>query len=281
METSIQNAPRILDYLDFRVFLKDYVDFQKMHVRGFSLRTWTTKMGLSSASFWSAVLKGKKNLSEETRHKCAAVLNLQGPEEAFFHWLVQFNQAKDMEGKNYCFQQLQKFRGSRARVVGEGQYRFYSKWYYAAVWNYFGLRKGRADLRFIAEAMIPQITEDQVEEAIAVLVDLGLLHRKANHVFETSEMHLTTEPEISSLAVKNHIRDLHAIAAELLDTVPPQDRQYNTLMFQVSAQGFTTIKDRIRQFQEELRDILDHDKHEDRVYTLSMSLFPNLKVPLQ
>jgi len=88
-------------------------------------------------------------------------------------------------------------------------------------------------------------------------------------------MHLTTEPEVSSLAVKNHILDLQRLAGELLDTVPPQDRQYNTLMFQVSAQGFATIKDRIRQFQEELRDILDRDEKEDRIYTLNMCLFPN------
>jgi len=269
---------RLLDYLDYRKYLQDWMEFQKKFRRGFSLRNFSKRIDLASPSFFSALLKGKKNLSDELRLKLVAALSLQGPEETYFHWLVQFNQAKDMNSKNYCFRQLQKYRGSRARLVAEGQYRFYEKWYFAAVWNYFGIHKGKSSSLQIAESIIPHITPAQVEEAIATLLELQLLRRIANG-YETCETHLTTEPEVASLAVKNHIVDLNRIAGELLDQVPATERQYNTLMFQVSKQGFETIKDRIRQFQEELRDILDHDQNEDRVYTLSMSLFPNCMFP--
>ena len=272
----LETELHLLDYLDYRTFLLHWMEAQKDLRRGFSLRNFAKRLDLASPSFFSAVLKGKKNIGDELRLKLASALNLQGPEEAYFHWLVQFNQAKDMEGKNYCFRQLQKFRGSRARLVGDGQYRFYEKWYFAAVWNYFGLRKVKADPNLVAEALIPRITPSQAEEAIATLLELKLLRKVANG-YETCETHLTTEPEVASLAVKNHILDLNRIAGELLDQVPATERQYNTLMFQASRQGFETIKDRIRQFQEELRDILDHDKNEDRVYTLSMSLFPHTK----
>jgi uncharacterized protein (TIGR02147 family) len=271
-------SPRLLDYLDYRVFLTDWMAFQKERKSSFSLRAFTLRVGLASASFLSAVLKGKKNLSDEVRLRLAAALGLGGEDEEYFHWLVQFNQAKDMDGKNYCFRQLQKFRGSRARKVGEGQYRFYSKWYYAAVWNWFGLHKKNRNLATIGQSILPAITVSQVEEAVQVLVECGLLRKVANG-FEPCETHLTTEPEVASLAVKNHIVDLNRIAGELLDKVPAKDRQYNTLMFQVSGKGFETIKDRIRLFQEELRDILDHDQGEDRIYTLAMSLFPNSQEP--
>jgi uncharacterized protein (TIGR02147 family) len=271
-------APTLLDYLDYRTFLTDWMAHQKANRTGFSLRSFTSKIGLASASFLSAVLKGKKNLSDDVRLRLATALGLPADLEPYFHWLVQFNQAKDMDGKNYCFRQLQKFRGSKARLVAEGQYRFYSKWYYAAVWNFFGLGSKERNLAKIGEALIPSITASQVEEAIQVLIECGLLRKLANNVYETVETHLTTPPEVASLAIKNHIIDLNRIAAEQLDRVAPKDRQYNTLMFQVSGKGFETIKDRIRQFQEELRDILDHDKDEDRIYTLSMSLFPNSQI---
>lgn len=271
-------APALLDYLDYRVFLTDWLAYQKANHIGSSLRNFTTKVGLASASFLSAVLKGKKNLSDDVRLRLGAALGLSADLEPYFHWLVQFNQAKDMDGKNYCFRQLQKFRGSKARLVGEGQYRFYSKWYYAAIWNFFGLGTKERNLSTIGQSLIPAITQEQVEEAIQVLLDCGLLRKGANHSYETMETHLTTPAEVENLAIKNHIIDLNRIAAEQLDRVAPKDRQYNTLMFQVSGKGFDTIKDRIRQFQEELRDILDHDKGEDRIYTLSMSLFPNSQI---
>ena len=124
-------------------------------------------------------------------------------------------------------------------------------------------------------------SEAQVAEAISVLEELGMLRRLAGGVYEATDCHWTTEPEAYSLAVKNHALELLGIAGELLKSVPPRERQYNTLMFQVSETGFQTIKERIRQFQEELRDILDRDQNEDRIYTLTMSLFPNLKEPVK
>ena len=240
-------APHLLEYLDYRQYLSDWMAFQKKQRTGFSLRAFTLRVDLASASFLSAVLKGKKNLGEDVRLRIASAIGLTGEDDAYFHWLVQFNQARSMENKNYCFRQLQKFRSSRARMVGEGQYRFYSKWYYAAVWNYFGLGKREQSSVAIASQLIPAITAAQVEEAIQVLLECGLLRKMANG-YATCETHWTTPPEVSSLAIKNHIQELGRLSGELLEVVPPADRQYNTLMFQVSEQGFSTIKDRINYF---------------------------------
>jgi len=275
--TALDKAPKVFDFLDYRQYLSAWMAWQKQCKTSFSLRLFTQRIGLSSASFLSAVLKGKKNLGEEVRLKLGASLGLSSDEEEYFHWLVQFNQTKEMEGKNYCFRQLQKFRASKAYIVGEGQYLFYSQWYYSAVWNWFGLNPKERSPAQIAKAIRPALTASQVEESILVLQQCGLLRKVANG-YQTSETHLTTAPEVASLAVKNHILDIHHLATQMLDQVPAEQRQYNTLMFQVSANGFATIKDRIRLFQEELRDILDHDHGEDRIYTLAMSLFPNSQV---
>ena len=74
-------------------------------------------------------------------------------------------------------------------------------------------------------------------------------------------------------------REVLGLSMEVLETVPPESRQYNALMFSISAEGFQAVKDRIRSFQEELREIIDRDGKEDRIYTLTMQLFPNSKPP--
>lgn len=264
--------------MDYRAFLADWCGEQRKMRTGFSLRYLSGKLGLQGTSFLSAVLKGKKNLGDDLRVRLAKIMDLQGDCETYFHTLVQFNQVKDMENKNYWFRQLSRFRSSRAQLVGEGQFRFYSKWYYAAIWNWVAMHPGQGSPVRIAGALLPSITVEQAQTALQDLVEMGLLRKLANG-YRPEGTHLTTEPEVSSLAVKNHILELNDIAARLLDSVPACRRQYNTLMFQVSEKGFVAIKDRIRQFQEELRDILDRDKGEDRIYTLSMNLFPNSRLP--
>lgn len=274
MNNTDLQAPQLLDFLDYREFLNTWVHHRKKIKQGFSLRSLSLRLGLSSTSFLSAVIKGKKNLSDDLRHRLLTVLCLDENEQEYFHLLVQFNQAKGMEHQNVLFQQLQRFRGSRAHLLSQGQYRLYHQWYYVAVWNYIGLYPQQIHPGQIAASLQPRVTPEQVQEAIQVLMELGLIRRIANG-YEICQTHLTTQSDVSSLAARNHTQELLSIAKELMDQVKPQDRQYNTLMFQVSPQGLQTVKKRVRQFQEELRDILDHDQGEDRIYTLVMALFPH------
>lgn len=69
------------------------------------------------------------------------------------------------------------------------------------------------------------------------------------------------------------------MSMELLEKTPPELRQYNALMFTVSPGGFATVKERVRSFLEELREILDRDQNEDRIYSLTLQLFPNSRLP--
>jgi len=272
-----KRAPNIFDYLDFRPYFRDWLDYQKAKKTGVSLRSITPKLELSGTSFLSAVLKGKKKVSEPLRFRMAELLQFNEEESRYFHLLVQFNQSTDMAVKNKCFRQLSRFRSSRARILSQGQYGFYEKWYYVAVWNWIGIHPGKGNPEDIVAEIHPRISLEQAKEALRKLVESGMIRRLANG-YETTEQHLTTDPAISSLAIKNHILNLNQIAAQQLLDVPAEQRQYNTLMFQVSKGGFDTIRDRIRLFQEELRDILDHDRGEDRIYTLAMSLFPNSRI---
>jgi len=68
MEDMVE-APRIFTYLDYRAFLEDFFAFRKSRDPEFSLRTFARLPGLalSSSSFISAVIKGRKNLSQNLR----------------------------------------------------------------------------------------------------------------------------------------------------------------------------------------------------------------------
>lgn len=272
--------PQILQYLDFRDYLRDHMAFRKSSDGGFSQRDFAKEAGLpaSSSSLLPAIIKGRRSLSQNLRIKFGKAMRLGEREFRYFDLLVQFNQAKGMTEKNFFFSQLSKFRSSRARIVGETQYRFFSKWYFSAVWNYFGIERKQRNPATIAAAMLPPITAGQAEEAISLLTELGLIKKTASG-YTVAERHIYTEKNVQAMAARQHISELTGMALQVFETLPAEQRQYNALMFSVSKGGFQAIRDRIRSFQEELREIIDRDDKEDRVYTLTMQLFPNSKVP--
>ena len=109
-----------------------------------------------------------------------------------------------------------------------------------------------------------------------MLLQLGLLRRTANG-FEPTENHVTTEKEVQDLVASHHHKEFINMAARMLDEVPPEQRQYNTLVFSVSKRAFEAVKERIDSFHEELREILSHDKDEELVYALNMQLYPHTR----
>jgi uncharacterized protein (TIGR02147 family) len=272
--------PNLLQYLDYRAFLADYTQWRRESDPGFSQRTFAKEAGLppSSSSLLPAIIKGRRSLSQNLRVKFARALNLPDREGQYFDLLVQFNQAKGMTEKNFFFSQLSKFRMSRAHIISESQFEFFSKWYYGAVRNYFSMETKERNPVIIADKLFPTVSPAQVEDAIRLLLELGMIKRTANG-YTVAEKHISTPKDVQARAARENLMELTRMSMELLEKTPPELRQYNALMFTVSEHGFTTVKERIRSFLEELREILDRDQNEDRIYSLTLQLFPNSRIP--
>jgi len=279
MASGTDKRPHLLQYLDYRTFLADYTQWRREFDPAFSQRTFAKEAGLpaSSSSLLPAIIKGRRSLSQNLRVKFAKALDFPEREGQYFDLLVQFNQAKGMTEKNFFFSQLSKFRTSRAHVLSENQFEFFSKWYYGAIRNYFSMETRERNPVAIASRLFPDVTPGQVEDAIRLLLDLNLIKRTANG-YAVTEKHISTPKDVQARAAREHLLELTRMSMELLAKTPADLRQYNALMFTVSADGFATVKERVRSFLEELREILDRDQNEDRIYSLTLQLFPNSRL---
>src|SRR5690606_30310888 len=120
------------------------------------------------------------NLSQNLRLRFGRAMGLAHQEMDYFELLVQFNQSKSEEERVHYHKRLAGFQGSRARILGETQRRFYTRWYYSVVWHYFGLHHNQNSPAHIAKKILPPLEPHQVEEAIAVLLELNLIRKLAN-----------------------------------------------------------------------------------------------------
>lgn len=272
--------PKVLDYLDYRAFLNDYCRWRRDTDPRFSQRAFAQEAGLtdSGSSILPAILNGRRELSQNLRVKFSKALALPERESRYFDLLVQLNKAKSAVEKNFFFAQLSQFRSSRAQVLQEAQFEYYSKWYYSAVRTYFCMETREREPSRIAERLFPEVAPEKVAEAIKLLLELDMIKKTANG-YTVTDKHITTPSDVKSVAARKHVQELTRISMEVFDRSPSALRQYNTLMFTVSPRGFTTIKERTRSFLEEIREILDRDQGEDRIYTLNLQLFPNSRLP--
>lgn len=274
--------PVVFHYLDYRLFLKDLIEFERSTVARMSLRAFTARVlpALSSSGLLSAVLKGKKNLGPNLRSELAQALPLKPREAQFFERLVQFNQADDLADKNRFFVQLSRYRQSKAKVISEGQYLFFSRWYYPVVFNYFGMNEKQKNAMEIATAIYPPLTPAQVEEAIKLLLKLGMIKKLANG-YAVTDNHLATEAEFQGLVAAQYNQQFLQLATESLLHVAPKFRQFSTIVFSSSRDTIGLIMDRMTALKEEVQEILSKDPKSECIHTLGLHLFPNTKPPTQ
>jgi uncharacterized protein (TIGR02147 family) len=276
-DARILEPPRIFDYLDYRAFLEAHFDHRKRRDPEFSLRVFARhpELKLSSSSFLSAVLKGRKNLSQNLRLRFGRALGLQAAELEYFELLIQSNQSRSADERAHFQSQLARFHASRARVLADAQHRFYAHWYIAVVWHWFGLHPDQSNPARIAKSIHPPLEPAQVEEAIRVLLELKLIKKLANG-YAVTERHLAAGPAFRGTAAREHGRAFLRLALDNLERVPAAERDYHVLSFPLAPRGRERLRGRLDALRAELRELAEQGGEGEgaRVYALAVQLFP-------
>jgi uncharacterized protein (TIGR02147 family) len=271
--------PSIYNYLDYRRFLGDFYQEEKLRNKKFSLRYFALKAGYpqSTSSYFVSVVRGRRNLSDEYILKFCKGLGLKARESDYFEHLVRFNQARRIEVKNRHFEKLLSFTSSKKQVVSQDQYEFFSKWYHLAIWGILGFfkqKKNRVEYGKIGRMLLPSIPEYQVRRSVSLLERLGFITTDDAGYYKQAYPILSTGDEVSSVQIANYQIDTMKMAIEALDRCASGSRDISTLTLNISAKGFEKIKAKTQEFRKELLETAKNDQHEDRVYQCNFQIFP-------
>jgi uncharacterized protein (TIGR02147 family) len=249
-------APRIFDYQDYRIFLADHFAYRKARDPEFSLRVFSrhTELRLASSSFLSAVLKGKKNLSQALRLRFGKALGLEPAEQEYFELLIQANQGKTAEERAHYRSRLGRFHGSRARSLSGAEGRFYGRWWYPLVWHWIGLHPEQGNPARIAKAIRPRIEPAQAEEAVRALLEMKLIKRLANG-YAVSDRHLAAGPALGGEAARGHAREYLRMAIEELDRPAPDACEYHLWSFTLTGRGRERLREKLEALRAEVREL--------------------------
>ena len=118
----------------------------------------------------------------------------------------------------------------------------------------------------------------EVEESLNLLLEMGLIKKKANG-YGVTDRHLITDKVFSGQVAKGYHKEFLRLAAGALDQFPAEQRQFKVLAFSVSNKGFLAVKQRIEAFVQEVREIIDRDEDTNQVNILNVQLFPGARIP--
>jgi len=267
--------PNIYEYMDYRAFLNDMFLFRKQKDSYFSYRYFSNKAGFSSPNFIKLVIDGKRNLTNASIAKVSKGFGFSKQERESLEAMVFMNQAKDHEEKNYYLKKVMSIKGyNNVRKLDKKSYEYFSKWYNLAIREIimFGGRNFTAEQ--IAETLSPKITAREAEKALNLLLELGLIRKDKDGLWEQSDPALTTGPEVQSLAIANFHREMLRLATESIERYPADERDITALTLRVNGAGMEEVKKRIAEFRKELLESALVEEDTDQVIQVNIQAFP-------
>lgn len=279
----------IYTYTDYREFIRDCYAAQKAEGK-VTLREFARKAGFNTHTFLVNVMEGKRSLTSDSASKVARGLGLKAAERTYLELMVKFANARTVEEKNDYYEQMcASMPRSEIRKIGAEYYEIFRNPHVLTIRELVALPEFREDAKWIAKKLRPQITPQQAEQALKILVESKLLERDPKGRLIQASPDLTTGAEVKSLAIALYHKQLLELAARSIDATPAKDRDISSLVLNIGKSDFDFIKKRTANFRVELLDFLKRKREErpegipyerDRaIYYLNMQFFNATEIP--
>lgn len=275
METQL---PEVMNYLNYRDFLKDFYNSKKGLNKDYSYRVFTNRAGVGSPSHLKMIIDGERNLTDKTVPKYLKAIGFTRKKDMqYFDLLVKYNQSKDHEQKIQYFEGLMAEKKKKGLTpLGLHQFSFLSQWYYVAIYVMIDMAGFKNDLDWIASRLRKKVAPRQIEQALSDLLALGLI-KKVGSSYVQVDGALTVPDELHSMAIPKYHDSMINLSLQALVELDPSEREFNGVTFSFKKNDLEKIKEKIRAFRKEMNELTSSEDGADEVYQMNIQLFPLTK----
>ena len=269
----------VFAFTNYREYLLAFYESKRAKNAAYSMSTFVRRAGLgeNSRGYLKLVIEGKRNLTSNTIRRFTEALSLSGKETLYFENLVQFNQAKNAQDKQYFFERLSaaaEGAESKQFALMKSRYQYHTCWYYVAVRELVGLSNFQEDLGWISSQLRSKISRRQAQEALDLLVQLDLIRRDENgKLIQSEPLVKYAGGTFNEVHHRFHLEMIER-AKESLTTDPYQERTGSGVTLSCDYDRLPEIKKAIDAFRDELNIKFGlGSSSPDTVFQINVQLF--------
>lgn len=267
--------PNICRYSDYRRFLTDAYAFKKRSRAGVSFRALAARAGFRSPNYLQLVMKGERNLSNDSAARVAKAFGLKGAEKAYFESLVARDNAANPGDQERAEKRvLGSAKRLMTREIHQAQAEVLARWYLLPLRELVFLPDFEADGAWMAARMRGLVTARQAEEGLATLIRAGFLVEKKGRLVACDPV-IETQPDgFDFYRVLVSHQETLTTWVKALEGLKADERELGLINIPISSARLPEFKQRIRAFQDEIIGWLQDEKDPDQVVQLGTYLIP-------
>jgi uncharacterized protein (TIGR02147 family) len=274
----MEDLPDIFSFLSHRDWLRTAWERRKKTDARFSHRWIAQRVGFSSSSMFSDILKGGRHITPAVAMRLAKVFGLGGVEVRYFELLVLYDQAESEEERRIHLERLVRLRHTKVPAVQAGQMELFSRWWNLAVRELLDTYPCDGDPRQLARRVVPAIRPEQARRSLELLSELGLAAVGEDGIWRKAESVLTADGSRHQ-QVRDYQREALRLGLEALDRFGSQEADVSTLTLSISRPTLDSIRARLGEMRREILELARTDDRASQVIQVNFSLFPLSRDP--
>lgn len=263
----------ITEYEDYRLYLRDFYEERKK-TSVFSWREFAKLAGFSSSGYLKLVCDGKTRLSKVGAIRVAPAMGLAGFQADYFCLMVEFCDAPDDTVRMNAYSRMRALaKENGVRILGTEAFSYFSSWVNPVVRELAPVMAG-AKPSDIGKMCVPEVSAGEVRNSLELMVRMGLLERRPDGSYVQTDKGVSGKSTAIPSAVRTMQKQYAYLAADAVDSFPPESRHISGLTIGIDARAFERLLVELHEFRRKIASIVSDVEDYDRVYRLNLHLFP-------
>lgn len=248
-----------------RILKKKYEELRHENPR-LSRRDFSKSMGLSAGAI-SEIFNGQRKVSLKLAKRIARKLKLDPQArvelfDAFGKYAMKPRRVRSQESPSL---------GAKFLRLSSDQYRIIEDWHHFAILALMDTLDFKSDTQWIAARLGMNLATARA--AIERLIRLGIVQEDENGHFIKTGKSFHTPDDVPDASIRLAHCELLEKARNALDALPVDERDFTSLLVNVSPEQLPRAKEMIREFRSKFMAELEADPQSD-VYQLGIQFFP-------
>lgn len=263
-------GPIILNYLDYRVYIRDKISFLQSQNKKYSQRWIAQKAGFKSPQLISMILSGQRSLSENNAQLLAYALGLTAEEEEYFLLIVSMAHADNSEKQEDLVNKIKiHFKNGIFKDIPMQSFEYLKNWFFPAIRELLALKKFSRQPEWIANTL--GISEEEAAEAIHVLLKLDLIQEHGEDLVRSEPSMKAQDFTNPIIMAQYHLQIIQKAFNAM--TLPREMRHFDSLTFAVPGPLIPDIKKAVQRFIREIDILAESYPNKDDVWQMNIQLF--------
>ena len=149
-----------------------------------------------------------------------------------------------------------------------------SKWHHLAIRSLIEMSPDPGDWAALGRRLHPRRSAATVRRSVKLLEAAGLVEKRSDGLWHAMEKAVATTHDVGKEPIRHFHRQCLGLATASIANTPPEHRDVTGLTMGVSEKSYRLIRERLTEMRAEFARIADADADADRVYQLTIALFP-------